>query len=53
MASARNGHPEVSAAAEHALIHDHRLASEKATPIDHAKEHPATSSERSVMDSFS
>ena len=37
MASARNGHPEVSATAEHALIHDHRLAWEKATPIDHAR----------------
>ena len=30
-------HPEVSATAEHALINDHRLAWEKATPIDHAR----------------
>ena len=37
MVSARNGHPEVSAVAEHALIYDHRLAWKKATPIDHAK----------------
>ena len=37
MASARNGHPEVSAAAEHALIYDHSLAWEKATPINHAR----------------
>ena len=29
MASARNGHPEVSAAAEHALIHDHLSPGEK------------------------
>ena len=33
-AGARNGHPEVSAAAEHALLLDHQLAWDETAPLD-------------------